>query len=472
MTQPAKPKPRRRLTHEVAGVFSARALFSLLGMLSGIILARWLGPHDRGILAMVLLLPATAVSFAKLGISPANVFFINRHGVSSTRAASNSAGIAAITGAIILLAVWFLREPIMTRWLPGLPPWALAIAALRIPLQILDNYLYGVLQAEGLFSLYNTRLVRGEAIRFLLIVGALVFLGFGLFAAVVIHTLMTFINIGWLIYTVRRQIPFTMRIDPKLTASQLRFGIKSYLQILAQHLLLRISMFMVASFLGAAQLAFYSIAVRLTELIIEIPQAVGLVLYPRLASLPDERMHRVTAQACRRTLMMTTAAALGLVSVGRFLIHLWYGAPYAPAAEPAPVARGGRAGHVGLRHPDPRFHQPRPAAGQHRRGVDRPDRQHRPQRCAHSPTRDRRGRGLHSRFLHGRLRGPDGGLLAYLGDACKRGTRANPGGLRLLRRDDPPSGSTFRRRVTEGEALGESKEQRRPNMRDCPGSGR
>jgi len=336
VTQPAKPKPRRRLTREVAGVFSARALFSLLGMLSGIILARWLGPHDRGILAMVLLLPATAVSFAKLGISPANVFFINRHGVSSTRAASNSAGIAAITGAIILLAVWILREPIMTRWLPGLPPWALAIAALRIPLRILDNYLYGVLQAEGLFSIYNTRLVRGETIRFLLIVGALVFLGFGLFAAVVIYTLMTFINVGWLIYTVRRQIPFTVRIDRKLTASQLRFGIKSYLQILAQHLLLRISMFMVASFLGAVQLAFYSIAVRLTELIIEIPQAVGLVLYPRLASLPEERMHRVTAQACRRTLMMTTLAALGLVPVGRFLIHLWYGAPYAPAGEPLP----------------------------------------------------------------------------------------------------------------------------------------
>ncbi|HYD48227.1 MAG TPA: hypothetical protein VEB21_07765, partial [Terriglobales bacterium] len=59
-------------------------------MISGIILARWLGPHDRGILALVLVLPSTAMTFVKLGVSQSNVYFINRESCRPEEVASNA----------------------------------------------------------------------------------------------------------------------------------------------------------------------------------------------------------------------------------------------------------------------------------------------------------------------------------------------------------------------------------------------
>jgi len=74
-------QPRRRgnaaSRATIVGVFSARVTWIVLGNICGIFLARWLGPHDRGLLALVILLPATSLTFVKLGISQANVYFIN-----------------------------------------------------------------------------------------------------------------------------------------------------------------------------------------------------------------------------------------------------------------------------------------------------------------------------------------------------------------------------------------------------------
>jgi O-antigen/teichoic acid export membrane protein len=141
-------------------------------------------------------------------------------------------------------------------------------------------------------------------------------------------------NVGWLVVTMRRTIPFRLRIDRQLLRGQLAFGAKSYVQTLTAHMLLRADVYLVSYFLGPAQTAFYSLCLRFTEMVLEIPQAVGLVLYPRLASLPDHEVHRLTAQACRRTVLITGLCSLALVVLGPSVIVLWYGAAYAPAAEP------------------------------------------------------------------------------------------------------------------------------------------
>ena len=96
----------------------------------------------------------------------------------------------------------------------------------------------------------------------------------------------------------------------------LSFGIRSYVQVVTAHLLLRIDIYMVQAFLGPAQTAFYALALHFTELVLEVPQAIGLVLYPKLAALPEEQMHRLTAQSCRRTLMVTVPAAAALALLG------------------------------------------------------------------------------------------------------------------------------------------------------------
>jgi O-antigen/teichoic acid export membrane protein len=246
--------------------------------------------------------------------------------------------VLGLTGAAI---VWLSQGQFLSSVLRGLEPWALALALARIPLILLDDYLYGILQAAGSFHVYNTRLVVSEAARMILVIVALVFLHLGFAAAVWITTLVSAGNVAWLVVATRRKIPFSLRVHPSLLKQQLAFGAKSYVQTLTSHALLRVDVYMVSYFLGPADTAFYSLALRFTEMILEIPQAVGLVLYPKLATLPEVEVHRLTAQACRRTLLLSGLGVVAAAVFGPALITLWYGQAYAPAGRPLPWAAVG-----------------------------------------------------------------------------------------------------------------------------------
>jgi O-antigen/teichoic acid export membrane protein len=332
----------RSVSKDAVSVLGARAVWTVISMATGIILARKLGPHDRGILALVILLPSTVITVAKFGITQANVYFINREQYSASAVASNSTSLALVLSAISCTVCWLLRDWLFSTVLPGVEPWALALALARVPILLLDDYLYGVLQATGHFNLYNSRLILSESLRVLLIVLALLVLHLGLFAAVLIYTLVSVVNIVWLVFSTYRLIPFSLRVDFKLLKGQLEFGAKSYVQTLTSHLLLRIDVYMVAALLkNPAEAAFYSLALRFTEMVLEIPQAVGLVLYPRLAALEEEEIYRLTAQACRRTLLFSGSGAFLIGVLGPWLITIWYGKAYAPAGAPLPWAAVG-----------------------------------------------------------------------------------------------------------------------------------
>jgi O-antigen/teichoic acid export membrane protein len=326
---------------DAIGIFGTRVIYSAMGVVSGIILARWLGPYDRGLLALALLIPSTVVTVVKLGVSQATVYYINRKEASVDQVASNSVYLALGLGALSVVVVLLLRDDLDV--LRAIPTWALIFALVRVPLLLLDNYLYGVLQATGEFGIYNSRLLISEALRLVLV--AIFVMGFnlGLMAAVIIYSAIAVINMAWLMFTMSRKVRLSAGFDRGLMANMLSFGVRSYMQVVTAHLLLRISIYMVQSYLGPEQTAFYALALHMTETVLEVPQAVGVVLYPRLASLPEDEVHRLTAQTCRRTLMVTGPAAVAIALFGPWLITAWYGQAFAPAGAPLPWAAVGVA---------------------------------------------------------------------------------------------------------------------------------
>jgi O-antigen/teichoic acid export membrane protein len=326
---------------DAIGILGTRVVYSAMGVVSGVILARWLGPYDRGILALALLVPSTVVTVVKLGVSQSTVYYINRKEASVDQVASNSVYLALGLGALSFIVVWLLRDDLEV--LRAVPSWALAFALVRVPLLLLDNYLYGVLQATGKFGIYNSRLLLSEALRLVLVATFIMWFNLGLMAAVIIYTAVAVVNMSWLMFTMSRTVHLTAGFDRGLLTNMLSFGVRSYVQVVTAHMLLRISIYMVQSYLGPEQTAFYALALHLTETVLEVPQAIGLVLYPRLASLPEDEVHRLTAQTCRRTLMVTAPAALAMGLVGPWLITAWYGQAYAPAGAPLPWAAAGVA---------------------------------------------------------------------------------------------------------------------------------
>ena len=328
---------------DTVGIFGTRLIWSGMGVISGVILARWLGPYDRGILALVLLVPSTVLTLVKLGVSQATVYYINRKEASVDQVASNSVVLAFVLGTLSWGLVWVLRGNLLSSVLKDIPDWALGFALARVPLLLLDNYLYSVLQATGQFGIYNTRLLISEALRLVLVGIFVMWMNLGLPAAVITYTFIGVVNMAWLMFTMSRTVHFSITFDRPLMSKMLSFGLRSYVQVVVAHLLLRIDVYMVQSMLGAVETAFYALALHFTETILEVPQAIGLVLYPRLASLGEDEIHRLTAQTCRRTLMVTAPAAIALGALGPYVVTAWYGKAFSPAGAPLPWAAVGVA---------------------------------------------------------------------------------------------------------------------------------
>lgn len=323
------------------GVFGSRIGVAMLGTITGIILARSLGPHDRGLLALVLLLPSTLMTLTKFGITQANVYCVRREGAALDRVASNSLLLALLFGGISSGLAWLFRDLLLSTILGGVPVWALALALWRLPLLLIDNYFWGVLQAMGNFSLYNRRTMAGASLILILVVVTHFLWRIDLWSAVLIYASVTTLVVSSLLIATRRHIRFGLQPDRALLGRQVRFGLKSYTQVLTMHFLFRSDIYLVSYFLGPAETAFYSLALHFTEIILEIPQAVGWVVYPQMASLQKSDVHRLTAQACRRTILLTASGGVVAVIGGPIIIPLWYGGAFAAASKPLMFATFG-----------------------------------------------------------------------------------------------------------------------------------
>jgi O-antigen/teichoic acid export membrane protein len=327
----------RGLAREVFGLYGTNAVRVTLGALSGIITARMLGPHDRGVLALVYLLPATVSTLVKLGLAQAGVYSIRREAVAPERVVANAVIVSFTLGGMSALVTVLLRGPLLSTALRGVPQWAVLMTLPLIPLLLFESYFFAVLQALGRFRLQNSRRFIGGVFLLLgMFTGLVVFRG-GLREAILVAVIAPAVMDAWLLLGARRWLPFRLRLDWPLLRRELRFGLKSHVQVLAQHLHLRADVYLVAYFLDPAQVAFYVLATRLAELLLDVPESVGIVLYPRLASLDEPAMNALSAQACRRTVVVTGIGAALLALFGPLLIVLWYGPAYAPAGAPLRV---------------------------------------------------------------------------------------------------------------------------------------
>jgi O-antigen/teichoic acid export membrane protein len=331
----------KRLFEDVAGTFGTRMITMAFGVFTGIITARALGPENRGIFALVVLLPASFVTLSKFGQGVASVYFIRREKEEVSQVASNVLLFAVCVSVVLVTIALMFREQLLDSFLRGVPGWALVAVMPLIPILLVESYLYGVLQATDRFRVYNTRLLCEAVFTLAGMAVALLFLKAGLEGALAVAVGVRLVMASWVVLTVHRGSPLRLRFDVPLFRRMIRYGLKSHVQIIASHFHFKAGVYLVAYFLSPAQVAFYVIASRLAEHILWLPQSLGMALFPRLAGSDPQQAHRMTASAVRQSLFLTAAVAAVLAVSGRFLITTWYGAEYEPAARPLMIACAG-----------------------------------------------------------------------------------------------------------------------------------
>jgi O-antigen/teichoic acid export membrane protein len=325
----------RRFRYSVFVTVGTEFAIAALSFVTGILTARLLGPHDQGIISLVIVLPITLTLLTHLGLAQANVYFVGQDEDSHRAITANSLCFAVVIGGATSIAMVLGRNFITRAFFQGMSPALFLTIACLAPVFLLDTYLLAVVRGVERFDLFNLRRLLTPLLTLVGTALAVSVLRQGLRGAVFIQAAVTAATTVWLVIVFNTQVtPLTLEFDKRLARDSLAYGIKAYAQNLAIHLLYRADLYLLAFFRSAEEVACYAIAMSLVRIIWYIPDSVGLVLFPRLARMTGSNGRRFTAVVCRWTLLVTTAAALALAAVGGLLVPFLYGAVYAGAVRP------------------------------------------------------------------------------------------------------------------------------------------
>jgi O-antigen/teichoic acid export membrane protein len=148
----------------------------IFGFGTGIITARVLGPHDRGLFTLLIMLPQTLVTFAKMGVAQANVYYVRRARVPVSTVASNSLVLTCAVSVLLLAACYFFGHWIIDPFTDGAPWSSVWLALVLVPFLLIESYFMAILQAVEAFGAYNLQSIYKAVMSFVGIATALLFL--------------------------------------------------------------------------------------------------------------------------------------------------------------------------------------------------------------------------------------------------------------------------------------------------------
>jgi O-antigen/teichoic acid export membrane protein len=311
----------RRLFTDGIYTFATRILTMLLAAVLGVLTARVLGTHGRGIYVTPMV-NAGIVTAAFTGLSSATSYFLLRRGAGRTvvRASLTVAlGFIAVAAAAVCMlaaighALWSATAAILS--LPG--PAALMIATgyatgtYRVRLcAVLATVSTAVTLAVMVFIFFVT----GERTPSAAIVGWLV--ATNVMAAGVVF---------WMLRDARRLPAGAISI-----ASYARYTLRSGLVGLVTLLNYRADVYLVAVLGTPTMLGMYTLAVSAAETLLTTTQVTAVVTAPHVGGLEERAAAALAARAVRHNVLVSGVCCVGLAILAPFAVQLLYGPAFTP----------------------------------------------------------------------------------------------------------------------------------------------
>lgn len=305
-------------------------LLALLGVVTGALAARLLGPDGRGQLAAIQMWPNFLAALANLGLPEAVVYFSARSTANSGRYLGSAFVMTLMVSAVFLTAGYFAL-PLLLPAQSADVIWAARWYLLLLPVQAIYLPQHSF---RGLsdFTAWN-------ALRFLAGFGWLAVLVFGMLSG---HTAPAFFALAYLVVltilawpmvqlTLRR-VPRPYRPDVSQWMPMLRFGLPSVTSGVPRMLNLRLDQMLMAALLPAHTLGLYVVAVTWSNAVSPLPSALANVLFPRTAAQvrPEDR-HRVFAKGVRFAVLTSVTVAAAVFILTPWMIPLLFGSAFADA---------------------------------------------------------------------------------------------------------------------------------------------
>ncbi|HEU4707564.1 MAG TPA: oligosaccharide flippase family protein [Solirubrobacterales bacterium] len=319
------PALRTRVLMPMA--FDASVLVT--NLVTGIIVARALGPSGRGEIAAILLVAQLCVWFFSGGATEAVAYRLARRREDGPRllgtwlAVGVPLGILAIVAGEIALPVLFSAQTGDTIDLGRI---YLAI----VLVMMLQAVQWGMLLGAHDFLVYNAiRLFQPG----LIAIGYLGCWALGVFSvevALVINAAAT--GAAFLVAAGRLlQREGLARPSRQLMRETLSYGLKAHMGSVAGLVNARLDLLIVPAFLGAVSVGLYSVATNVTSIIITLTATIATIVMP-VAARRDKQSPRTVIRTLQVVMLIGVAIALPLAAIANYALVLVYGSDFEGAA--------------------------------------------------------------------------------------------------------------------------------------------
>jgi O-antigen/teichoic acid export membrane protein len=300
--------------------------------LTGILLARFLGPEGRGELATILLWPSVLAAVGTLGVSEA-VTYETARGSSPVRNVVGSSFTIAAVQALVLVAIGSVLIAIVHRGDEGGIIRLSHVYLAFVPLNLLALYAAAVLNGlQQFFAFHALRLmvivVTAIGVAAMATTGTLT-----LEAAIGIYLLANALTAATVIIILARRGALSIAGDRATVRKLLGFGIRTHSTSVASMLNERLDQLVISVFLAPAKLGLYVIAVTMTSATTIIGQAAASIMVPVVASLKDpaERIAAATRYV-GWVLVGAVCVAIPMLAWTPALIRILFGVEFLGAA--------------------------------------------------------------------------------------------------------------------------------------------
>ncbi len=323
--------PKSSYRRDVAQTSVTNIALLASGTLSGVVLARLLGPHGRGELAAIQSFPALFAGLTTVGLFEAVIYHARGDAARASRYATSAAFLATLLAVPLTLAGAALAPRILPHYSEQVVRATQVYVAILFPHVLLGAVAYRLRAANEVSPWNRLRLV--PSLMWLLLVA----LAWGLryarahvLALAYLAALVSF-ACGALVYY-RSRLDLRWRPETRDWPALLRYALPLTFASAPEQMEQRLDQLLIAILLTPTDLGYYSVGVSWSALLRLPAAAVSATAFPRSAALATMAQQRAFFRRAARLLVgLTLAAGTMLALMAPAAIPVAFGADFAGA---------------------------------------------------------------------------------------------------------------------------------------------
>ncbi len=323
----AHERSQSSAAHKVLGTAVTRSATLVGAAISGILVARVLGPTGQGVVAVVMALVATAEGLGNMSLTAAEIYLWT---TSPRREAlsANALPLGILAGIVVATLTGAATHLVSGKGLPGGDIALLAAGLCALPVLFSGGWLAEIMRLAGQIGTLNLAQLLASVAEAILVVAFVVTGHLTVLTAVLAWTISTFVPMPIIVWATK---PRARYISASVARRTIGVGLQYHPGTVFLRLLYRLDVLILTIWVGTAQIGLYAVAVTLAEMTVIGTDAVAFALRDRQIGLPVAEGAHLTIRLSRINLIVGTVSFAALAAVSGVAIPLVYGHAYSGA---------------------------------------------------------------------------------------------------------------------------------------------